>query len=214
MKASVLLAHPNPGSFNHAIARTVVQTLTALHHDVRFHDLQAEQFDPVMTAAELARDAVLPPVIEQHCREIDETDAIIVVHPNWWSQPPALLRGWTDRVLRAGRAYNFVPDGQGGAKAVGLLMARVGLVFNTANTPQEKEEELYGDPLDTLWRKVVFGLCGVTTVYRRNFSPVILSTPGQREAWLGEVAAVIRQYCPADTRESRPIAGEASRVPG
>ncbi len=196
MKASVLLAHPNPASFNHAIARTVVQTLTALHHEVRFHDLQAEQFDPVMTAAELARDAVLPPVIEQHCREIDEADAIIVIHPNWWSQPPALLRGWTDRVLRAGRAYNFVPDGQGGAKAVGLLKARVGLVFNTANTPQETEEELYGDPLDTLWRKVVFGLCGVTTVYRRNFSPVIVSTAEQREAWLGEVADAVRRYCP------------------
>ena len=197
MKVSVLLAHPNPASFNHAIAQTAVETLAAFHHEVCFHDLHAEQFDPVLTAAELAKDAPLPPVIERHCQEIGEADGIIFIHPNWWSQPPAILRGWTDRVLRAGRAYNFVPDGKGGATPVGLLKARVGLVFNTANTPQEQEEKLYGDPLETLWRKVVFGLCGVTTVYRRNFSPVILSTPEQRQAWLREVAADVRQHCPA-----------------
>jgi NAD(P)H dehydrogenase (quinone) len=204
MNVSVLLAHPNPGSFNHAIARTAVETLAALKHRFVFHDLYAEQFDPVMTAEELAKDALLPPDIERHCQEIGEADGIIFIHPNWWSQPPAILRGWTDRVLRVGRAYHFVPDGKGGAKPVGLLKARVGLVFNTANTPQETEEELYGDPLETLWRKVVFGLCGVPTVYRRNFSSVILSTLEQRQAWLREVTAAVRQHCPAATPEPEP----------
>jgi putative NADPH-quinone reductase len=218
-RVSLILAHPNPASFNHAIARTVLQTLAALRHEVVLHDLYAEQFDPVMTAAELDKDAPLPARIEQHCREIGAADGIVVVHPNWWSQPPAILRGWTDRVLRPGRAYQFVPDGKGGAKPVGLLHARVGMVFNTANTPQEQEEQLYGDPLETLWRKVVFGLCGVTAVYRRNFSPVILSTTEQREAWLGEVAAAVREYwapavpdlpAAAPNRSASPSAGERS----
>lgn len=189
MNVSIILGHPTPGSFNHAIAQTAIATLKANGHTVCFHDLYAEDFDPVMPTAELARDAVLPPAIEQHCQEIGAVDGIIIVHPNWWSQPPAILRGWTDRVLRAGRAYNFLPDGLGGATPVGLLKARTGMVFNTANTPQEKEVELFGDPLETLWRKVVFGLCGVTRVYRRNFSPVIVSTLEQRRQWLREVEA-------------------------
>jgi putative NADPH-quinone reductase len=196
MKVLVILGHPNPGSFNHAIAATVRQTLAEQGHEVRFHDLYAEQFDPLMTAAELARDAVLPPEIERHCREAGEADGMVVIHPNWWSQPPAIVRGWTDRALRTGRAYRFVPDGRGGAKSEGLLKARVGMVFNTANTPQEKEEALFGDPLETLWRKVVFGLCGVETVYRRNFSPVIVSSPEQRQQWLEEVRAAVVQYFP------------------
>ena len=187
MRVSILLAHPAPGSFNHAIARRAADALEACGHEVNFHDLYAERFDPVMTAAELDRDTVLPPAIEQHCREIDVADGIVVVHPNWWSAPPAILRGWVDRVLRAGRAYNFVPDGQGGARPVGLLKARVAVVFNTANTPQELEERLLGDPLQTHWPKVVFGLCGVTTVHRRNFAPVITSTLEQRQQWLEEV---------------------------
>jgi putative NADPH-quinone reductase len=196
MRVSIILAHPVPGSFNHAIAACAADALEAQDHEVNLHDLHAERFDPVLTAAELAQDAVLPPGIEQHCREIDAADGIVVVHPNWWSAPPAILRGWVDRVLRAGRAYNFVPDGQGGAKPVGLLKARVAVVFNTANTPQELEERLLGDPLQTHWLKVVFGLCGVTTVYRRNFAPVITSSPEQRRQWLEEVERAVTEHFP------------------
>ena len=196
MKISVILGHPAPGSFNHAIAARCVETLRAAGHDVRFHDLYAENFDPIYTAAELKKDAVLPPAIDQHCREMAEADGLIVVHPNYWSRPPAIVCGWVDRVLRPGLAYNFVPDGKGGAKPVGLLQAKVGMVFNTANTPQAKEEELFGDPLEVHWRKVVFGLCGVTKVYRRNFSPVIVSTPEQREQWLKEVACAVEEFVP------------------
>lgn len=187
MEVSLILAHPNPRSFNHALAETCRRTLEAQGHGVRFHDLYAERFDPVLPPAELARDAALPPEIARHIEEILTADGIVIVHPNWWSQPPAILRGWTDRVLRAGRAYRFVPDGRGGARAEGLLRARRGLVITTANTPQAKEEELYGDPLELLWRRVVFGLCGVTEVRRLAFSPVIVSTPEQRQAWLDEV---------------------------
>ncbi len=196
MRVSIILAHPAPGSVNHAIARCAADALEARGHHVDLHDLYAERFDPVLPAAELARDAVLPAEIEQHCREIDVADGIVVVHPNWWSAPPAILRGWVDRVLRAGRAYNFVPDGQGGAKPVGLLKARVAVVFNTANTPQELEEQLLGDPLQTHWLKVVFGLCGVTTVDRRNFAPVITSTPQQRQRWLDEVQRTVVEHFP------------------
>jgi putative NADPH-quinone reductase len=188
----VLLAHPNPRSFNHAIAGAVVDTLKANGHVPWFHDLQAERFDPVTTAEELARDAVLPPVIEAHVDEAVRADGIVVVHPNWWSAPPAILRGWVDRVLRPGRAYTFEPDGMGGARPVGLLRASQAIVFNTANTPQEKEERFLGDPLQTHWLKVVFGLCGVRSVERRNFSPVIISTPEQRQEWLEEVRLLVQ----------------------
>lgn len=200
MIVSVILAHPAPPSFNHALAQTVVDSLNDLGHQSRFHDLYAERFDPVLTAAELAKDASLPPDIERHCREIGEADGIVIVHPNWWSAPPAILRGWVDRVLRAGRAYQFVPDGRGGARPEGLLRAQVGLVLTTANTPQEKEELLFGDPLQTHWLKVVFGLCGVKRAFRLSFSPVILSTLEQRQQWLEKVRGTMRQHFPAPER--------------
>jgi putative NADPH-quinone reductase len=198
MTVSLILGHPAPGSFNHAICAAAMAALEANGHACRFHDLYAERFDPVLTAAELPKDAVLPPEIERHCREIDEADGLIVVHPNYWSAPPAILRGWVDRVLRAGRAYNFVPDGQGGAAPVGLLRATAGLVFTTANTPHDKEVQSFGDPLHTHWLKVVFGLCGIARTEKWDFSPIITSTAGQRREWLREVEFAVARYFPRE----------------
>ena len=198
MKVSLILGHPAPGSFNHAICAAAIAALRTGGHECVFHDLYAERFDPVLTAAELPKDAVLPPEIERHCREIDEADGLIVVHPNYWSAPPAILRGWVDRVLRAGRAYNFVPDGQGGAAPVGLLRATAGLVFTTANTPHDKEVQSFGDPLHTHWLKVVFGLCGIARTEKWDFSPIITSTAGQRREWLREVEFAVARYFPRE----------------
>lgn len=170
----------------------MVETLRGCGAEATLHDLYAENFDPVYSAAELARDAVLPPEIEKHCREIEQADGIVIVHPNYWSRPPAMLCGWVDRVLRPGRAYRFVPDGKGGARPQGLLKAKFAVVLTTANTPDAVDRAVYGDPLETHWCKVVFGLCGVPVV-RRSFSSVIVSSPVQRAIWLDDATRLVAE---------------------
>jgi NAD(P)H dehydrogenase (quinone) len=190
---SLILAHPTPGSFNHAIAQTARARLQQRGFQVHYHDLYAEKFDPLAESAELPKEAPLPASIEQHCSEIGAADGIVIVHPNWWSQPPAILKGWLDRALRPGRAYNFVTTESGEGKPVGLLKAKAALVVTTANTPQEIEEKAFGDPLAILWQKVVFGLCGVSNFHRLVFSPVIVSTLEQRRQWLGDVETTVER---------------------
>ena len=200
MNISIILAHPNPGSFNHAIAQTAAEALRRNNHTVALRDLYREQFPPLLSAAELQPKAPLDPVIAGHCREIVGADGIIIVHPNWWGMPPAILKGWIDRVLRMEIAYRFVANDKGEGVPVGLLKARVAVVFNTANTPPDREREIFGDPLENLWKKCVFDLCGVRQVHRRTFSVVITSTPEQRAAWLVEVAETVTCHFPAAAR--------------
>jgi NAD(P)H dehydrogenase (quinone) len=194
MKVSVVLGHPCEVSFNHAIAVTVVRTLRAGGHTVWYHDLYAEGFDPVTTCAEVPKGAPLAPVIRRHCDEIAEADGIVIVHPNWWGQPPAILKGWVDRVLRPGVAYEFEEGDSGEGIPIGLLKAKVALVFNTSNTPEKREMEVFGDPLERLWRDCIFDLCGVKTFYRKMYRVVVTSTPEQRQAWLDDVARVVQEY--------------------
>ncbi len=198
MKTMVILAHPDRGSFNHAIAQTVVGTLTANGHEVAFHDLYEERFPPVLPAREIARDASLPPMIAGHCSEISGADGIVVVHPNWWGQPPAILKGWVDRVLRPGVAYTFAEGDAGDGELIGLLKARVVLVFNTSNTPLERELNVYGDPLESLWKNNMFISCGVKSFYRRNFGVIITSSAEQRAEWLKEVKRTTASRFPSD----------------
>jgi putative NADPH-quinone reductase len=205
MNVSVILAHPAPGSFNHAIADTAVQTLRAAGHGVAFHDLCREHFPPLFSATEIQLNAELDPAVARHCVEIAADDGIIIVHPNWWGMPPAILKGWIDRVLRPEVAYRFVANDKGEGVPVGLLRARAAIVFNTANTPDEREREVFGDPLETLWKKCIFDLCGVRTVHRRTFSVIVTSTPQQRVAWLHEVSTIVARCFPADARPSEVL---------
>jgi putative NADPH-quinone reductase len=199
MNVSVIVAHPNARSFNHAVAQAAIAELEANGHAVAFHDLHAEQFDPLLPFEEIPMSVKPPPEIEAQSREIAAADGIIVVHPNWWSQPPAILKGWLDRVLRPGVAYKFGTGPKGEGIIIGLLKARAALVFTTSNTPAPQEVELYGDPLEGLWKRCVWGFCGVQNVHRELFSVVITSSPEQRQAWLQRTRELVRQTFPRST---------------
>jgi putative NADPH-quinone reductase len=194
VKISVILAHPNPASFNHAIAQMAVRTLERLGHQVSFHDLYAQGFDPVLPAAEIHPGAPLPAWLKRHCAEVAQADGLIIVHPNWWGQPPAILKGWVDRVFRPTVAYKFLEGDLGEGVPVGLLKARAALVFTTSNTPPERERSVFGDPLETIWKNCLFGLCGVENFYRRNFEVVVTSTFKERQRWLAEVQETVGRF--------------------
>jgi NAD(P)H dehydrogenase (quinone) len=196
MKILVVLGHPRQGSFNHAITETAVNILRKNRHEVIFHDLCAERFDPLLPYEEIPKNALLDPVVQKHCDEIAGADGIIIIHPNWWGQPPAVLKGWIDRVIRPGVAYTFVEGDSGEGVPVGLLKAKTAIIFNTSNTTETRERHVFKDPLETIWKNCIFDLCGVNNIYRRMFSIIVTSTEEQRKAWLREVEDTVNKYFP------------------
>ena len=193
MKISIILAHPDKNSFNHALAHAVSEEFRVHGNAVFFHDLNEEKFEPVLPAAEISKEATLSAGIQGHCDEIQTADGIVIIHPNWWGQPPAILKGWVDRVIRPGIAYEFLAGDSGEGVPRGLLKAAFALVINTSNTPEEREQNVFGDPLETLWKKCVFELCGVVNFYRRMFSMVVVSTEDERQEWLAESREIVRR---------------------
>jgi putative NADPH-quinone reductase len=199
MQISVILAHPDIGSFNSAIASTAVEAIRASGHSVFFHDLYQEKFDPLLSTKEIDKNVQLPHIIKQHCEEITTADGIVIVHPNWWGQPPAILKGWIDRVIRPGVAYEFLEGDSGEGVPQGLLQAKAVLVFNTSNTEEKREKEAFGDPLETIWKNCIFGLCGITNFRRRLFNVIVTSTEDRRRDWLIDVEKDINIFFPKDT---------------
>ena len=197
MRVLVILAHPRSNSFNHAIGEAAIHVLEAEGHQVAFHDLYAEGFDPILGWKEIPKGSQIDGTIAMHCRDLVEAEGIIVVHPNWWGMPPAMLKGWVDRVIRPGVAYEFLEGDSGDGVPRGLLQARIALVFNTSNTPLQREQEAFGDPLQTLWKNCIFGLCGIGDFSRKSYGVVVTSTEEQRQAWLDDVRETVRQCFPA-----------------
>ncbi len=177
----------------HAITAAVCSTLKQIGHQIIFHDLWAENFDPRLPKEEIPENGDIPYSVQVHCRELQTADGIVIVHPNWWGQPPAILKGWIDRVFRPGVAYRFEEGDQGEGIPVGLLKATAAVVFNTSNTPGARELSAFGDPLETLWKRCIFDLCGVPNFHRRTFNVVVTSSHDQRRVWLEEAAQLAKE---------------------
>lgn len=193
MLVSILVANPKARSFCHGVALAAASACREQGHEVRFHDLYLEAFPPVLDELELRQRNSGIPLVEEHCREAAEADAFIIVHPNWWGQPPAILKGWVDRVFRPGVAYRFEEGDAGTGIPRGLLKARCAIILNTSDTAIERERAVFGDPLDTLWRKCIFNYCGVAEVVHHTYSVVTNSTLEERQAWLAHARSLVTQ---------------------
>ena len=114
MKVLVVLAHPNPDSFSHAIVDRVVCALANREHSVSVIDLYGLDYSPALTRAELAAyptsEPAIDPMVIEHTRLIQECSTIVFVYPTWWSSMPAILKGWIDRTMLPGIAFSVDPQ--------------------------------------------------------------------------------------------------------
>ena len=101
MNILVVFAHPNPESFNGAICQQVCAQLTEQGHQIDLLDLYQNDFEPSMSRAERAiymeRDKNIE-TVEPYVKQLLWADALVLVYPTWWMGPPAILKGWFDRV--------------------------------------------------------------------------------------------------------------------
>ena len=191
----LVLAHPRPGSLNHAVTERITSTLREQGRTVHVHDLYAEGFDPVLRAEEAYTtgrraadilDATTDPLVRAHREELSRASGLVVVHPNWWGKPPAIMAGWMDRVLVPGVAYRL--DEAAGTPTP-LLGLRAVLVVNTSDTPAERETAEYGDPLESIWKRCLGPYLGAPAVDRVVLRVVSDADAAQRARWLDDVGA-------------------------
>lgn len=102
MKALIVYCHPNPESFTAAVRDAVLRGLKAAGHTVDVLDLYEEHFDPVMSRAE--REGYHTPgdneqPVAHHLSRLRACEILVFVNPTWWYGPPAMLKGWLERVF-------------------------------------------------------------------------------------------------------------------
>ncbi len=132
MKHAVILAHPRHGSFCHSVATACVDALQGLGQSADLRDLYAMNFDPRLQAQEIASDAGHTPgadVVAERKR-LSEADSFIFVYPFWFNAPPAILKGYVDRVFSL--KFGYAP-GFGGTEP--LLGGRTLLSFSSSGAP-------------------------------------------------------------------------------
>lgn len=116
MRVLVLFAHPTRTSFTGDLADAFCAGLREAGHEVEFADLYREGFDPLLDPgqfqAETAMDAGAPRPADVQAEQarLDRAQGLVFVYPFWWSDVPAILKGWFDRVWTYGYAYAYRDD--------------------------------------------------------------------------------------------------------
>jgi NAD(P)H dehydrogenase (quinone) len=110
MRFLVIYAHPVEGSFQSALHRRVVDTLTAAGHEVDDCDLYSENFQPVLGDGE--RRAYHSPTpdtaaVASEIERLRRAEGLVFVFPTWWFGMPAILKGYIDRVWVPGVAFEL-----------------------------------------------------------------------------------------------------------
>jgi NAD(P)H dehydrogenase (quinone) len=190
----VVHAHPDPTSFVAALTDTAVRALGDAGHDVRCVRLYEEGFRADMSAAERHAYHSPTPLVAgdtpRHAALVRWAEALVFVYPTWWAGPPAILKGWLDRVLVPGVAFDF--DARTGRVVPRLQRIRAIVGITTYGSPRWFSF-LVGDAgrrtfLRTLWldcswrtRRVWLGLHGIES-----------TTPELRAAFLARVERRLR----------------------
>ncbi len=111
MRVVLVVAHPDPNSFSHAIASTATAALTRAGHAVTVLDLYAEEFRAAMSLDERlayhSERPILDPMAERHAGIVKHAEALVFIYPTWWSTVPAILKGWLERVMVPGVGFVF-----------------------------------------------------------------------------------------------------------
>lgn len=111
MNAHIVYCHPSKTSCTHAVCESFIRGVIDSGHTCTVSDLYALDFDGDITEAEYLRDAnyrdtgECPAAVRAEQDRINNSDALVFVYPVFWTESPAKLKGWFDRVWSFGFAY-------------------------------------------------------------------------------------------------------------
>jgi NAD(P)H dehydrogenase (quinone) len=188
MRCLIVYCHPVETSYCAALHDRALAALQRAGHEVRDIDLYAEGFRPHLTRAErLAyHDRATNRLgVEAHVDAVLWAEALIFVYPTWWYGLPAMLKGWLDRTLLPGTAFELPPNGAG-AKPL-LQHIRVVVAVTSMGAPRWWMAVI-GSPGRRLLMRGVRALCHwrCKTLFLAHYA-IDRSTPESRSRFLAYV---------------------------
>lgn len=196
MRVLIVFNHPYDGSYCSALLTAALEALQAAGHEIDLIHLDRDGFDPVMRAKDLrafamarndpagAMDFVDDKVHDYKLR-LEQADHLVLIFPIWWEAMPALMKGFIDKVIFPGIAYDYT-DSSTGMKT---RLKRLGGVtmITTMNTPRWAYRFIFGNAVAKAVIRGTFWKIGVPNRRWINLAQVKEASPARRSAWLDKI---------------------------
>lgn len=190
MKNLIIYAHPNPASLNHFFKETVVESLKESGHEVVVRDLNAINFNPVLSLEDMngQRMGKVADDIQIEQDYITWADQIIFVYPIWWTGMPAIMKGYIDRVFSYGFAYRY---DQGVQK--GLLTGKSAIIINSHGKSNAEYEATGMDKALALTSDTgIFNYCGFEIKQHFYFDKADRASAESIEGWKNQIRTTFK----------------------
>lgn len=198
MKHAIIIAHPKAGSFTVSVADAYAQACLTLDYSVAVRDLYRIGFDPCLKQSELPFEQPFHPgadVLAER-ESLHDCDVFAFFYPLWLNSPPAMIKGYLERVFGFGFAY-----GAGGHSYNPLLAGRKLISFSSSGAPADWLEESGSlAAVRSLFDQYFAKLCGMTVLEHVHVGNV---TPGASayfvQAHLDDVRKIVNRHFGSST---------------
>ncbi|MFZ4450489.1 NAD(P)H-dependent oxidoreductase [Salibacterium aidingense] len=187
--------HPEKNSFNGAVQDVFQKELQKLGKETEARFISELDMSLTLTRGEYTDSlhGEYPAEIEREHRYIEWADGIILMFPLWWGSFPAVGKGFLDRVLSYGFAYEL----EGETPVPRMSGKKVGAVYTTG-TP----DEVFAGTrtvLEQLWEEQIFSFCGFDCMRFVHLGNVVQTGDQHRKQMLEEVKAYARELAALST---------------
>ena len=187
MKVAIVFNHPHEGSYCHAILNAVTSGLEMAGHTIDLLHLDRDNFDPVMRAEDLKAFVDGAPCDSQviaYRERLEKAGHLILIFPVWWELMPAMTKGFVDKVIFPGVAYDYDHSGRY-PKMIKRFHDLAGVtIITTMNTPSLVYRIVFGNAIKKALFAGTFWKLGYKNRKWISLNMVKFVKQEQREKWL------------------------------
>ena len=182
MKVLLINGHPDPGSFCFALHERYKQGVlqNANENEVREIILASMTFCPILKYG-FRKPVELEPDLLEAQQKLLWAEHIVWIYPTWWASPPALLKGFVERVFLPGFAFEEQEKSPLPKK---LLAGKTSEIISTMDMPVLIYKWILKDVGGRMIRTSIGSYCGIKNIRATYLATIKTSTPEQREKWL------------------------------
>lgn len=185
---TIIYAHPYAGSFNHEILNRLSNAFSMNDEEFEIIDLYADEFNPMMTPLDLklySQGETEDELVKKYQRRLSGSDEFIFIFPIWWQNMPAILKGFLDKTMLNGFAY----DESDGWKGL-LTYIKQATVITTSTVTKDYLVEECGNPIQGVFINRTLADLGIDpkTVNWIHFGEVNTTSDENRENFLNSLA--------------------------
>jgi NAD(P)H dehydrogenase (quinone) len=193
MRVLYVYCHPLPESFHAGIRAEALGGLARAGHEIDLLDLYAEGFDPVLTEEGRRHYhdvTVNRRGLEGYVDRLMRAQALVVQFPTWCFGPPAMLKGWFDRMLMPGVAFDLSDPAH-----VRPLLTHVRKIAGIVTYGRPRWMALYmADPPRKIVTRYLRRLAGGAPAEYHALYHMNVATAAQRERFKGRVGEAMARF--------------------